>query len=202
MTFAHVVELIIAYRYWIIIPLSFVEGPIIAFIVGALSFLGYFNPLGMFTFLLGRDIALDSLMYAIGRFGGQTKFAQRVLAKIKFTDSYLEEIRVLWDTHGLRTMFLSKLSYGLSAAFLIVAGIVRMPFSHFFRYGALVAILQYGALFIIGYIVGSKFNSFGNIINDALFAIAIISLFIVGYYIFAHKVKDKLLEEEQHALDK
>lgn len=197
MTFAYAVQLILEYRYWIIVPLSFIEGPIVAFIVGALALLGYFNPYGMFAFLLARDVAVDSIMYFIGRYGGQSRFAQSLLKKIHFTDNYLADVRRLWDEHPLRTMFFSKLSYGLSATFLVVAGIVGMPFSVFFRYGFLVAVLQYGLLFILGYFVGRSFTSFGNTLNDVLFALGIISLFIIAYYVFTHFMRGKLIAAEK-----
>ncbi|HUO56052.1 MAG TPA: hypothetical protein VMU27_01280 [Candidatus Paceibacterota bacterium] len=199
MTFTQVVHLILVYRYLIIVPLSFIEGPIVAFIAGALALLGYFNPYGMFAFLIARDVIVDNTMYSIGRFGGQTRFAQAVLKKIRFTDNYLADVRKLWDEHPLRTMFFSKLSYGLSASFLIVAGIVEMPFSIFFRYGVIVALLQYGLLFVLGYFVGNSFTSFGNALNNILFALGIISLFIIIYYIFAHMMSSKLIAQERAA---
>lgn len=197
MTFAQAVQLILEYRYWIIVPLSFIEGPIVAFIAGALALLGYFNPYGMFAFLLARDVTVDSCMYFIGKYGGQTRFAQKLLQKVRFTDNYLQDVRKLWDEHPLRTMFFSKLSYGLSATFLVVAGIVGMPFGVFFRYGFLVAVMQYGLLFILGYYVGQSFNSFGNTLNDILFALGIISLFIIAYYVFTHIMRNKLIAQEK-----
>src|SRR3989338_6591219 len=36
-------QIILEYRYWILIPLSLIEGPIVAFVAGTLASVGYFN---------------------------------------------------------------------------------------------------------------------------------------------------------------
>ena len=59
-------KLILQYRYWILIPLSLVEGPVVAFFSGTLSSFGYFNlPLLAAIFFI-RDITLDILYYILG----------------------------------------------------------------------------------------------------------------------------------------
>lgn len=78
---AAITHLILEYRYWIIIPLSFIEGPIVAFVVGTLSFLGYFNPFFAFSIFFLRDVLLDGFFYALGKWGGKTRVAQNLLKK-------------------------------------------------------------------------------------------------------------------------
>src|SRR3989344_2510162 len=190
-----ITHLLIEYRYWIIVPLSFVEGPLIAFVAGTLSFLGYFNPIIMFSILLARDIVLDTIMYAVGRFGGETRFARRMLTKIGVRSEHLEEVERMWERHGFRTMFISKLSYGVSAAFIIVGGLVRTPFRRFFFYGALVAGVQYGGLFLLGYFFGRALDTVSNVFTYLQYLILAASVVGIGWYIFTRFMRKELDRE-------
>lgn len=199
MTTAAIAHLILQYRYWILIPLTFVEGPIIGFVTGALSRLGYFNPFLAFSIFIVRDMLMDVAWYLAGSRGGKTRFAAWMLRKAKVTDEHLEGVRKLWDTHGLRTMFVAKLSYGISQLFLAVAGMVDMPLARFFRYAVIVALVEYGGLFILGYAMGGAFGNISGILSNIQWVIAILALVISAYYIFTHFMRRKALEEEQEA---
>ena len=65
-----ITELILQYRYWILIPLSFIEGPVVAFVAGMLASMGYFNIYFLSALFFVRDVGLDGVYYAIGHFGG------------------------------------------------------------------------------------------------------------------------------------
>ena len=198
----HIQTLLITYRYWMIIPLSFIEGPIIAFVAGTLSFLGYFNPYVMFAIFLARDIVLDSGMYALGRYGGKTRFAQKTLARIGVKTDHLQEVHGMWTKHGFRTMFLSKLSYGVSAAFLIVGGLVETAFGRFLLYGILVSLVQYGGLFVLGYFFGGALSTVSNVFTYVQYLVLAASAVGIGWYIFTRFMrkefdKERKREEEE-----
>ena len=195
----HIQALILDYRYWILIPLTFIEGPIIGFITGALSSLGYFNPYFAFSIFIFRDIIMDALYYFLGKHFEGTKFSNKMLALLKVTPDHLDAVRKLWDTRGLRTMFIGKLSYGVAHAFLFVAGMVKMPFPRFFRLALIVALVNYGGLFIFGYFLGGAFDSATSFISNALMGVGILTLAISGYYIFAFYMRRRLMEEEKKA---
>ena len=105
-----ITELILQYRYWILIPLSFIEGPVVAFVAGMLASMGYFNIYFLSALFFVRDVGLDGVYYAIGHFGGRTNFAKRMLNKIGITTDHLEQVRVLWEKRPGWTMFIGKLS--------------------------------------------------------------------------------------------
>jgi len=190
-------ELLIHYRYWLLIPLSFIEGPVVAFIAGALSHLGYFNPYLAFIIFFMKDIILDGIFYVIGRFSGQTSLIRRLLAKIGIREEHIHEARILWAKHGFRTMLLSKLSYGLSPGFLIAAGMVGMPVRIFFKYAVLVSLAQYGVLFMLGYYFGNAFGNVANVLENIQYAVGAVLLVTIAYYILTRYMGQKLVEEER-----
>ena len=193
-----ITELILQYRYWILIPLSFIEGPVVAFVAGMLASMGYFNIYFLSALFFVRDVGLDGVYYAIGHFGGRTNFAKRMLNKIGITTDHLEQVRVLWEKRPGWTMFIGKLSYGIASAFIVVAGMVKMPLSKFFLYGSIVAVLQYGLLLFAGYYLGESLGgNIVHIIENVQYAIAFAAIVISGYYLFTWYMRKKFLKEDR-----
>jgi membrane protein DedA with SNARE-associated domain len=190
-------ELILQYRYWLLIPLSLIEGPVVAFIAGTLAAVGYFSISFLAVLFFVRDVGLDGVYYAIGYFGGRTAFAERMLRKIGITDDHLANVRALWDRRPGWTMFIGKLSYGIASAFIVVAGMVKMPLAKFFLYGSAVAVLQYGALLFAGYFLGTSLGgSIVKVLENAQYVIAFAALVISGYYIVSWRMRTKFLKKD------
>jgi membrane protein DedA with SNARE-associated domain len=164
---------LIEYRYWILIPLSLVEGPTVALITGSLSSRGYFNLYFAYAIFVVKDLVVDASYYYVGRFAGETSFVTKLLAKAHITGAQIEHVRFLWDRHGWRTMCIGKLSWGLSPAFLATAGIVAIPVAIFVRYALGIALVQYGVLMAFGYY-------FGNAISSVSQAIRVVGYIIAG----------------------
>lgn len=193
-----ITELILQYRYWILIPLTFIEGPVVAFVAGTLASVGLFNMYFLAALFFVRDVGLDGVYYAIGHFGARTSFVQRMLKKVGITPDHLEQVRVIWEKRPFVTMFIGKLSYGIASAFIVVAGTVRMPLSAFFKYGSIVAVLQYGTLLFAGYYLGASLGgSITQIINNVQYVVAFVAIAISLYYIFSWYMRKKFFEEEK-----
>ncbi|MBC7836975.1 VTT domain-containing protein [Acetobacteraceae bacterium] len=193
----HISTLILEYRYWILIPLSFVEGPIIAFIAGTLASLGYFNIYALAVFFLVRDVIVDLGMYAVGYWGGKRPFVQRWLTRWGITEKEMGEIKHLWNKNAWKTMFFSKLSYGVAAAFIMIAGTVQMPLKKFLSYGFLIAILHYGTLLVLGYYFGNSFGSVSGILENIQYVIGGGTLILSVYFIGKFYINKKMREAER-----
>jgi len=193
-----ITHLILQYRYWILIPLSFIEGPVVAFIAGTLASFGLFDMYFLGALFFVRDVVLDGIYYAIGYFGGHIKFTERMLKKIGVTDDHLEHVRGLWAKHPAMTMLMGKLSYGIASAFIVVAGMVKMPLSIFFKYGILVVIFEYGSLLFAGYFFGASFGGDATrIISNIQYVIVFITIIISGYYILSWYFRNRLLKSNK-----
>lgn len=193
-----ITQILLDYRYWILIPLSLIEGPVVAFVAGTLAAIGYFNIYILAVLFFIRDVGLDGVYYAIGHFGGRTAFAERMLTKIGVTDDHLEKVRLLWVRRPGMTMLIGKLSYGIASAFIVVAGMVKMPLRIFFTYGSLVAVLQYGTLLVAGYFLGASFGgSIVPIINNVQYVLAFAAIIISGYYLLSWRMRKKFLKEDE-----
>jgi len=185
----NIAHLIIEYRYWILVPLAIIEGPIVAFVSGALASLGYFNLYALAVLFFARDMGMDAIYYYSGYFGSRTSFAQRMIRKMDVQEDQLNDLRSLWEQHPARTMFIGKLSYGIAQAFIVVAGAVKMNIRKFFTYGAIVAVVEFGTLLLAGYFFGNAFGSVSVVVENIQYVVAGATLIISGYYIFRWYLK-------------
>lgn len=188
------IALILEYRYLILIPLSLIEGPMVAFIAGSLSALGYFSLLLLGIFFLARDIGMDALYYFSGYYGGDTRFAKKILKKLNI-DSDLSGVRKQWEMHPAKTLIVGKLSYGIAGAFIFIAGMIKMRKLTFFKYAALIAIIQYSSLLLLGYFFGNAFGgNITQILENIIYVITGLTLVISAYYILSWYFRKKFLK--------
>lgn len=188
----YLVLLIAKYGYFILFPLAALEGPIISLVVGFLIYLGYLKFIPAFIVLLLGDLIPDIIYYYIGRFGNRKKLIEKYGSRLSFLEK-------LWQEHGRKTMFFSKLAYGLSTPFLVSAGLVNMPLKKFISYAFPISLFQYAAIMTIGYYLGSsyqiavKYIDSVGIIIAAVLVIFIIYVFFVKY---ARRQIEKMEKEE------
>ena len=65
-------SLILTYSYWIILPLSIIEGPVVILFASFLASTGLLDISVVYLLGLLGDIIGDELHYLLGRFGGRT----------------------------------------------------------------------------------------------------------------------------------
>jgi membrane protein DedA with SNARE-associated domain len=200
MSLGHITQLILEYRYFILIPLTFLEGPIVAFVAGTLASVGYFNIYALGGLFFVRDVGMDFCCYVIGYYGWQWRWVRRIAEKAGITDSHVGEVRHLWHHHGFKTMFFSKLSYGIAAAFVIVAGMVKTSLKRFMAYGATVTVLQYGTLLLLGYFLGTAFGgTIDKVLSAIQYILIIMAVGIIGYVFFQRYMRRRLEKAEAEA---
>jgi len=191
-------ELILQYGYWMLIPLSLIEGPLIAFVAGTLASLGFFNMYALGALFFIRDVGMDAVYYAIGHYGAKTAFVQRMMKKLGITADHLDQVRVLWEKRPGWTMFIGKVSYGIAHAFIVVAGTVRMPLPLFFKWASIIAVVQYGTLLLLGYFLGTSFGgTVEKVILNVQYVVAVATVAITAYYIVSWRARQRLLAEDK-----
>lgn len=196
-----VLNLLIAYKYWLLFPLAALEGPVVALLAGFLVYLGYLSFLPAYLLLLLGDLIPDTVYYYLGRYGDQKQLLQKYGAKHDFIIKNFNLVDNLWRDHGRKTMFLSKLAYGLSTIFLISAGLVKMPFKKFFSYAFPITVFQYGVIMLAGYYLGHSYALAEKYIAAGAYVVAgVLVIFIAGYILatkYAGQAITKLEREEE-----
>ncbi len=185
-------EFLIKYKYLVLFPLAFFEGPIVALAVGFLLSIGVLSIVPSIILLVLGDVVPDTMYYYIGRFGKKKRFAEK----------RLELLKDLWGRHPRKTMFFSKLAYGLSIPFLISAGMIGMPYWTFIERAVPVTLFQYGSLMAVGYFFGSSYESATKYVSEVGIVMAILLIvFVTGFwYMKSYASKQiKTMEEDIQA---
>lgn len=197
MHFENIIQLIIQYRYLILFPLACFEGPLVSLVVGFLVSLGYFNFFAAYFLLVSGDILPDTLYYFLGRYGKRRSLVSRYGHKIGVTEKRFAVIERLWEKHPGKTMFMSKLAYGLSTPFLVSAGLVGLSPKAFFKYALPVTFAQYAILLALGFYFGSAYTLVAKTFEGVELAIAAIILTAGVYYLLTNFMRKKLIQEEK-----
>lgn len=194
---SRIIELIAQYRYLILFPLAAFEGPVVALCAGIFVSLGYFNPFIAYGILLLGDLIPDSVYYYLGRHGNSKTFLAKHGHKVGITEKRLGNIKYLWHKHGFKTMFMSKLAYGLSTPFLIMAGLSGMPWRTFYLFTIPITIFQYGVLMFLGFYFAGSYGLISQYFKDAEIIIAsLVVLAIAVYYCITIYMKTRLVKKE------
>ncbi len=186
MAYQHLISLLTSYKYFSLFFLAIFEGPIVSFGAGFLIHVGILSLWPSYLILILGDIIPDTFFYFIGYWGGNTKFARKLVSRSSFFNKHFNLTEKLWTEHGRVTMFFSKLVYGMALPFLVSAGMVKMPFKKFIFYAIPVSIFQYGIIMFIGYGLG-KLYVVGRYVNLAYFIMAGLAVAVVVAYIAISK---------------
>ena len=199
-----IIPFIAQYRYLALFPLAALQGPIFALVVGFLVYLGTLDfPLSLIILVLS-DVATDTIYYYIGRVGNQKRFVQKYISRWNLISKHFKTLDKLWHQHARKTMTFSKLSWGLSAPFLITAGLVKIPFRKFIKYAVPVAILEYVTLMTVGYLLGQSYQLAVKYIKFGGFIIAVFLILFTLFYNYFSKFAKKqitMMEESEEKLE-
>jgi len=164
-------QLLIQYKYLILLPIVVVEGPIITVIAGFIVSLGYMNLLITYLVVVFGDVGGDIIYYAIGRWGREN-FLERWGKYIGFPIEKVVPIEKHFEKHGARTLFIGKMAQGIGGIFLVAAGLVKMPFYKFVSANLIATFVKSLGLLLLGYFFGEAIDN----INSALGIFTAISL--------------------------
>lgn len=190
-----IAQLILDYRYLILVPLAFVEGPIVAFVVGVLVAAGYFNAFVAYAILILGDLIPDTIAYLVGRYGNPNALVARYGNKLGIGERQIEKVRRMWYGHGFKTVLLSKVAYGLSTPLLISAGMVGLPWKRFFALSISVSVIQYALLMGLGYYFGKSFGLVQTAVETIGLAVTAAILVTAIFYVGSRFLRTRLLAE-------
>jgi membrane protein DedA with SNARE-associated domain len=192
-------NLLYEHRYIFAFLGALFEGTYIMILAGVLFKFGYFNFWGLIG-ILTLGYFLNGLgFYLIGRMGGH-KVLKKWGKRLHLTKKLLERIEKYFKKHSVKTLFITRLTYGLSWAALIIAGSFKMKWKKFLLINLVTDIIWVGAMFGLGYVFGVSYRALIVVtktitlgLTIILFAIIILISFLILFWLrwFA---KSKLLK--------
>ena len=177
-----------AYKYFALFPLAVAEGPIITVIAGFFASLGYLNFWFAYIIIVIGDLAGDAVHYSFGRWGGR-KFINRWGKYLGAGPGQIETIKKQFDKRGDKLLFIGKMSHGIGGAFLIAAGLIKMPFDKFIFANMLATLIKSLVLLLLGFYFGHALTTINNYLEKFSFISigAAIFAFLIYFFYFGKR---------------
>jgi membrane-associated protein len=177
--------LILTYKYWIILPLAIVEGPIVTIAASFLSSLGLLNIFIVYALALLGDIIGDILHYMAGRFGGRGMI-QKYGHFFRITESGVDQVlqKYFNDKNSLwKVITLSKVTHAPSSAVMLASGLAKVDFRQFLLITTINNIFKVLVFVLIGYFFGEFYLIIGTYISNSwVFFLPLFILFAFFLY--------------------
>lgn len=176
------IELLLTYKYIILIPLSIIEGPIVTVVCGFLVTLKVFNPFLVYGIMVLGDILGDAGIYYIGYSG------KRFLKYFRVTEEKLEKAKIFFNENHKKAIVMSKLVHGIGFTGLVAAGATHIPYKRYFKTCALISIIQSFIMLLIGIFFGHAYVQIGKYLNYYAAGVSV-AVLVVLLFIFIKKNK-------------
>ncbi len=178
--------------YGLIAVVSFVEGPILAFVCGLLLHFNLIDLIPAYLALMIGDLLGDTFWYWIGRRFG-LPFIRRFGHFFRVSEKDVLSVEKIFHAHKDTILIVSKVTMGFGFALvtLITAGLVRIPFNRYIIMNAAGQFVWTGALLSLGYLFSQLYVTFDNIFaRISTIAIGVFLLIVIIRY--ASFIKQKI----------
>lgn len=188
---ANLGALLLQYKYWVIFPAAFVEGPIITVIAGAGISLGILSWWPVYVLIVAGDLVSDAAHYYVGKWGGKP-FIRRFGRFFRIRDEHVVSLEKVLNNHPGKAIILGKLSHGIGGAVLVAAGLVRMPFWKFMYWNVVGTLPKTLGLLIIGFYFAHAITKVNSIMDVIASVTIILSILIIFAWIYVYRKKAEL----------
>lgn len=178
------IQLLVTYRYIILIPIGLIEGHLISLIVGFLSKTGVFNPFVAGMYIITGNLIGDLCLYWIGYFKGE-RFVKRWGKYLGINDEKFLKSRAIYHNHKNSILLFSKLTngFGMSMVILFTAGVMRINFYKYMILNFIGECIWTGGLISTGYFLGDVYILADSIIvKVGLIGVIVVVIMIVFFY--------------------
>jgi len=179
---------------------SLFEGTYIMILAGAFLKWGYFKFWGLMPILIGGYFLNGLGWYLIGRTGGK-EILNKWGKKLRLTKDLLEKLERYFKKHSIKTLFITRITYGLSMPTLIMAGSFKVKWKKFLIVNLIASFIWVLMMFSLGYIFGVSYEILSKIIKTVaiwltvILFIIIILVPIISVYWLRRRTKIKFVEK-------
>ncbi len=194
----HLYTFIETYKYLALFIVAVLEGPMVAVFAGFLVITKEFSLLPTYIILVLGNVLPDLTYYLIGYFGHRNSHIKKLIHHFAFIHEHYQLVTKLWNTHFRKTVFFSKLAYGLSTPFLISAGLVRIPLFKFISHTIVIDLVVIAILVALGSFLGQAYTVVSGYLFyfGLLMAVAFV-LFLIGFRYLSKRAAEKLITLEE-----
>jgi len=173
-----ILKLLYEHRYIFVFLGALFEGTFIMILSGVLFRFGYFNIFSLIATLTVGYFLNGLFWYLLGRIAGHTivdKWIKRFKAGKKFADKFEDYFK----EHSLKTIFWTRITYGVSMFCFMIAGSLKMNFKKFVAISLLASIGWVLLVGGIGYGFGASLQSLSTVTKGVTIAISLVAMLVI-----------------------
>lgn len=178
------------YKYFVILPVVIIEGPIIMVISGFLVYLGFLNIFITYSLLVVGDLIGDSLYYAVGRYGSRFVWIKKAGYFLGYNQKIKESLKNHFEKHTVKTLLLAKISHGLGGTVQVIAGVIKVNFLKYLSVEIIGTIPKTLILLILGFYIGDSYLKINTYLDSIALIIIGAALAVFLYIIRNFQKKD------------
>ena len=182
------IQLVLQYKYPLMIPAAAIEGPILMMLCGLWARLGIIDFLPAYLCLNLGDLVGDTFWYWLGAEYGHG-FIRRFGRFVSITEEHVASVQKIFHRYKIWILLISKVTagFGFALATIFTAGMSRIPYWQFILLNAAGQMVWTGILMGVGYSLGNVYlsvnNIYGKITTVALILFVMVLLFGFGKYL-------------------
>ncbi len=171
-------QLLYEHRYVFAFLAAMLEGTFIMVLGGVLFKFGYFNLWHLFAVLVIGYFLNGVFWYLVGRLGG-TQIIEKFIKRFKTGKRIMNRIEEYFNNHSVKTLFLTRITYGIGMFTFMIAGSLKMKWKKFAPINLLATITWVLIVGAIGYGFGASLQSLGNVTKGITIGIIAIIIFLI-----------------------
>ena len=189
------IDLLLQYRYVLIVPVAVVGGPPFSILLGFIVRFSALLFLPTYLSLILGEIIGDVAWYWIGYHFGE-RFIRRFGKYVSITDEHVDTMKKMFSKYQTKILTISKLTTGLGFApiVLFTAGMSRMSFRKYLEINVFWQFIWSLLLLGIGYFFGNIYIQVGNGFQQAELVVVFVILFLCAAG-FAKYVRDRVIKK-------
>ncbi len=188
------------WNYLILSLLVVIEGPIATILGAAAASAGLLRVSLVFISAATGNLAADTLWYSLGR-SGRIETALRIGRIIGIKRAHVDRLTSVIKKHGVKILFLAKLTAGFMIPTLIAAGLVRLPWKRWFPVLIMGEMIWTGTLTVIGFYTTETIKNLSEGISLMILIFSIVFMVIVIWQGRRYLLKDPEFSEAVHSKD-
>jgi membrane protein DedA with SNARE-associated domain len=176
-------HLLLQYAYPLMIPLSLIEGPLVALAGGAGAAAGRINPFFVFAIVMAGGLFQDLAYYGLGRWARKSDKARAWIERMKSVKQVLGPLKTAWRERLFLTLLASKFAYGLYGPILVTAGLSKAPFWRYLAESMALSAVVLAGWEAAGFALASAYGQLGPAANGVMLglgAVGILGLWLIG----------------------
>ncbi len=185
---AEITTLILAYKYWAIVPFALFEAPLLSIVVGFFAVTGQLNLFLAFGIVVLGDFTGDTVLYVLGRWG--RPLLDKIGLHLNISATQMQTALDYFGRNDRRAIVISKLVHGVGFTGLVVAGSAKVPYHRFAVTCVGVTIFQSAVLAAVGMVSGRAYQSFAHYLGyfNIIATVAFLLVIIVFYRMLLRKI--------------